>query len=204
MFGPQVLESFTSSYSGKIEVRKLGRSIYVTTSGLTQSGGLINELWSKTFKKLPRSKLVNKRWLILGLATGTVAKIIAQKYAPHQMVGVEIDPLMLEVGYNYFGLDQIPNLDIVTADANDYVHQTKQKFDWVIVDTYIGEQLPEFVYDQKFLRTVKKLTQRAIFNHLFYDTGKKIKAETLVRQLKTLFPTLKLHRELTNLLVICG
>ncbi len=204
MFGPKVLEAFTSNFSGQVEVRKLGRDLYVTTGGLTQSGGLINELWTKTFKKIPKKELLNKKWLILGLATGTVAKIIAQKYAPLQMVGVEIDPLMLEVGYNYFGLDQIPNLEIVTADANDYVHQTKQKFDWVVIDTYVGDQLPTFVYDQKFLIAIKRLAQRAIFNHLFYDAAKKIKAETLVRQLKMVFPTLKLHRELTNLLVICG
>lgn len=204
MFGPKVLEEVKSKVSGLIEVRQLGGSVYVATGGLTQSGGLIHELWSKTFNTIPRSELIGKRWLILGLATGTVAQIIAQKYAPVEMTGVEIDPAMLEIGQKYFSLGQIPGLKITTADANKYVTQTSAHFDWVLVDTYVGEELPRFVYSVKFLQNIKRLSSKAIFNHLFYDTGKKARAELLVNRLKKQFDSIRLHRELTNLLIICG
>ncbi len=204
MFGPKVLEVIESPMNGKLEVRQLGRDIYVTTGGLTQSGGLINELWSKTFKKIPKEQLANKRWLVLGLATGTVAKIIAQKYSPVKITGVEIDPVMLDIGQRYFELKQIPHLEIINLDARRYVLDAKGKFDVVLVDLYVGDQLPKFVYSLQFISGIRKISQLAIFNHLFYDSGKKTKAEALVNQLKSVFPIIKLHRELTNLLVICG
>src|SRR3989344_3246550 len=111
MFGPKVLETVNSRVSGKIEVRKSDWDTYVAVGHLTQSGGLVKELWQKVLTKIPRSLPVkNQSWLILGLATGTLAKLISQKYSPAQMVGVELDPQMIRLGKKYFGLDKIPNL----------------------------------------------------------------------------------------------
>src|SRR3989344_7921193 len=143
MFGPKIVEGFDSKYSGKIEVRKQGRDIYVVTDGLTQSGGLIYELWEKTLKRLGVQYLRFKTWLILGLATGTVAKLISQKYSPTKIVGVEIDPLMLDIGRKYFDLDNIPNLKIINQDAKCYILDAKERFDVLLVDLYIGDQLAD-------------------------------------------------------------
>jgi len=204
MFGPKIVEGFDSKYSGKIEVRKQGRDIYVVTDGLTQSGGLIYELWEKTLKRLGVQDLRFKTWLILGLATGTVAKLISQKYSPTKIVGVEIDPLMLDIGRKYFDLDNIPNLKIINQDAKCYILDAKERFDVLLVDLYIGDQLPAFVYQIKFLEQLGKLGQLVIVNHLFYDQDKKAQARLLTDRLAKIFPHIQLVRELTNLLIICS
>lgn len=205
MFGPKILEIIESPINGRLEVRKWGKDIYVTTAGLTQSGGLIKELWSSTLKKISKNyELKTKNWLILGMATGTVAKIISSKYQPVKIVGVEIDPLMLDIGRKYFGLDNIPNLKIINGDANLYTLRSKLRFDFVLVDLYVGDQLPRFVYQQKFLYRLGKLGQLVIINHLFYDPDKKNKAQELVKSLESRFDQVSLVRELTNLLIICS
>lgn len=204
-FKPQILESINSRVSGKMEVRKLGRDIYVTTSGLTQSGGLIKDLWSKTLKKTAKTHSLEKcSWLILGSATGTLAKIVATHYSPSRMVGVEMDPEMLRIGKEYFELGKITGLEIVQRDANKYIQSTTDNFDWVLVDLYVGDQLPKFVYSDRFISAVKKNGHQAIFNHLFYDPGKVKLAKSLSAKLATKFSHIQLIRELSNLLIVCS
>lgn len=202
MFSPKILEKFQSQYSGELIIKKDFNNIYVTTGHLTQSGGLINEIWQSTFKKVKPPK--NKSWLILGLATGTVAKIISQKYQPTQIVGIEIDPVMISIGKKYFALDKIPNLQIINQDANSYIVNHKSYFDFILVDLYLVDSLPAFIYNPKFLKKLKLLSSCVIINHLFYDPDKKSKAENLVKLLSSSFENIQLHRVLTNLMIICS
>ncbi len=204
MFGPQVLETINSPINGNLEVRRWGKDIYITTGGLTQSGGLIKELWEKTLKRFKIADSRFKKWLILGLATGTAAKIISDKYQPVKIVGVEIDSKMLDIGHRYFDLDAIPNLKIINQDANLYALNSKPCFDFVLVDLYLGDQLPKFVYTPRFIKAIKRISKMAIFNHLFYDAGKKERARELVKTLESHFYQVSLVRELTNLLIICS
>jgi len=196
MFGPKVIEKFKSKHSGDMEVRQGWGYKYVATGNLTQSGGVVADVWKPVIKKYGQK---NKSWLILGLATGTVAKLIPQ---PSQITGVEIDPLMLNIGKKYFDLDQIPNLKILRLSAERYVLRADEVFDFVLVDLYLGDQVPSFVYSKNFLDQLGQLGQLVIINHLFYDDSKRQKAEELLKKLKAIFKKIELVRVLTNLVII--
>lgn len=198
MFGPKTIAQFDSKYSGKVEVRKLGRDIYVTTDGLTQSGGLVKDVWRPLIKKYGQKY---KSWLVLGLATGIVVKLLPN---PSRVVGVEIDPVMLNIGSKYFDLDNISNLEIINQNAQDYILKTQEIFDFVLVDLYLGDQVPDFVYSKKFLEKLGQLGQLTIINHLFFDDIKRQNAQKLVDLVSTIFTGVKLHRVLTNLMIICS
>ncbi len=197
-FKPKVISEFNSKYSGQILVKQDWTHKYVTTGNLTQSGGLVRDVWQPVIKKFARK---NKSWLILGLATGTVARLIPQ---PAQMLGIEIDPVMIEIGKKYFDLDNIPNLKILKLDAKDYLLKTKDKFDFILVDLYLGDQLSSFLYSPKYLKKLRKAGKTVIINHLFYDDDKRKKAQELINKLKVIFQDIRLHRILTNLMIICG
>ena len=202
IFGPKTIAEFKSVYSGQLLVRQDFTNRYVTTGGLTQSGGLVKDIWQSVLKKLSQDyELRTKNWLILGLATGTVAKLLPH---PAGIVGVEIDPVMLNIGRQFFNLDHITNLEIVNQDAQKYLSRSKQHFDYLLIDLYLGDQLPGFVYTPSFLNQVKKHGSVAIFNHLFYDQAKKARAAKLVKVLSSIFPHIQLHHVLTNLMIICG
>ncbi|KKR91312.1 MAG: Spermine synthase [Candidatus Woesebacteria bacterium GW2011_GWA1_41_13b] len=179
-----------------MEVRQGWGYKYVATGNLTQSGGVVADVWKPVIKKYGQK---NKSWLILGLATGTVAKLIPQ---PSQITGVEIDPLMLNIGKKYFDLDQIPNLKILRLSAERYVLRADEVFDFVLVDLYLGDQVPSFVYSKNFLDQLGQLGQLVIINHLFYDDSKRQKAEELLKKLKAIFKKIELVRVLTNLVII--
>ena len=205
MFGPKVLEEFNSPYSGNIRLIQTWGYKYVATAGLTQSGGLVRDVWKPILKKLAHNhKLKPTSWLILGLATGSVADMIAHKFHPQKIVGVELDPIMLDLGRRHFGLDQIPNLHVIQADAKSYVHRSRTSFDVILVDLYLGDRLPDFVYSDPFISRLKKLGQTIVINHLFYDDSKKLTAEGLVKKLDQVFSHIELVRTLTNLMIIAS
>ncbi len=202
MFGlnkPKVLEEVESKFSGTLTVTEGYGTRYVSTGMWTQSGGIITDVWSPVLKKLKNPK--NKSWLVLGLATGTVAHMISKKYQPTKIVGVEIDPEMIHIGKKYFDLDKIPNLEIVNKDASDLSFDIGL-FDITLVDMYLGDQLPKFVYSQKFIKSLPG--DVIVFNHLFYTNMQKENAQKLVDILKKNYSKIQLVRVLTNLMIICS
>lgn len=192
MFGPKLLAQVNSRYSGKLEVHQIWRDKYVSTGFWTQSGGLIQEVWRPVFKKLKVSK--DSTWLVLGLATGSVCRLIPQ---PKKIVGVEIDPVMLDIGRKYFDLHTINNLQILNIDAKNFLARNKFQFDYVLVDLYLGDQIPKFVYTTNFPGRV------VIINHLFYSPIQQQTALNFVAQLQHRFPSVTTIRSLTNLLIVC-
>jgi spermidine synthase len=199
---PQTVEVLDSPYSGKLTVRQAGRDFYITTGTLTQSGNLIKELWTSVFKKItPRKK---SSWLILGLGGGSVAHLISQKYSPSSITGIEIDKHMLALGKKYLHLSTIPNLTIINSDASYFLSHLKVQFDYVLVDMYLADQLPKFVYSQSFIDKLGQIGRVIIFNHLFYDPTNKSAANQLVNATSRSFSSVILHRALTNLLIICS
>lgn len=200
--GPKLIEKYSSKYSGDLLVMQgFGGHKYIATGALTQSGGIIKELWDPILKKIAEK---NKTWLILGLAAGTLATEISHRFSPLKIVGVEIDPTMVEIGKKYFALDSVTNLEIVISDANKYVNSLRTEFDYIFVDMYLSDLLPDFVYTNKFISQLAKNGKKVIFNHLFYDSQKKSGAEKLIEVLEKNFTHIQPVRNLTNLLLICS
>ena len=137
----------------------------------------------------------------MGLAGGSVAKLIP---SPSEIIGVEIDPEMIRIGKQYLGLDKIKNLKIINKDAYKYLKQKLPKFDYILVDVYLGDKLPKFVYTTNFIKRLRFLGKTVVFNHLFLDENMREQARKLVLQLGNHFSDIKMQRVLTNLMIICS
>ncbi|MFH1863767.1 MAG: hypothetical protein ABIJ85_02580, partial [bacterium] len=113
--GTKILEERKSKYNGDIKVVKsLGYGTYIQVEGLTQSGGVVTDVWRTTLKKL-RTKEI-KNCLILGLGGGSAAKLVRKYWPDCKIIGVDIDPVMAELGKKYLGLGQI-RMEIEICDA---------------------------------------------------------------------------------------
>jgi len=177
MFGTKVLEKRISKYNSEIKVMKnLGSGIYIQANGLTQSGGIVESIWNSTIKELRKFRTPELQTvLILGLGAGTVAKLIRKTWPNSKITGVEIDPIMVDLGRKYLDLDKYK----VNVKIQDAAKPLNKKFDLVIVDLYLGGNLPKKFTSIQFSRLVYGYVNEggvAIFNRLLI---KKNKSEVL-------------------------
>lgn len=82
------------------------------------------------------------RMLVLGLGAGAVVKLYNRAYQVESITGVEIDPLIIELGRQYFALNDA-NLQIVIGEAGSFLEKDSQKYDLILVDTF-KENIFEF------------------------------------------------------------
>jgi len=200
----RIIHRSASPISGELIVRELLGQPTLLVEGIPQSGGIVKDLWKKGVKALPKlTKAPNI--LLLGLGGGSVIHLLKKRWPKARVWAVEIDPQVVAVARTYFGLDKVPGLKMITADALNVVsrHQAgveKGKFDLVIVDLYLGKVLPKFAEQEEFIEKLKALlTEKSVlvFNHLLDQEGKRTVFE-FEEKLKKFFPKIKTLRTVSN------
>jgi len=202
----KILATVDSPINGKIEVfRSLAFGTYISVGGLTQSGGIVYEIWKRTLKRIRRQNLFNKNSLILGLGGGSVATLVKKNWPNSKIVGVEIDPCMYKLGEKFLNLKDV---DINEIDAIAFCKKSlkeKSKFDLIIIDLYLGDKFPEKFDSMKFISLVKKLLSPGgivIFNRLYYGEKRK-ESLNFARKVQKIFRNVEYFYPEANLMLIC-
>ncbi len=145
-------------YNADIRVIKDAGKNKLTVNGVHQSSQYIYTFWNYAVEHLHVTRRLSaKKIVVFGVAGGTIIHILSTVFPKAQIVGVDIDAVMIELGMKYFGLRDIPNLRLITADARKFVRKSKEKYDVVVIDIYIARDLPDFLRDTKFLKEVRAM-----------------------------------------------
>lgn len=91
---------------------------------------------------------------IIGLAGGTIAHQFTKVYGPVAIDGVEIDPTIVDVGRQYFGMNE-PNLHVHVEDGRTYLATTQEKYDVVAVDAYQQPYIPFQLTTREFFTLIR-------------------------------------------------
>ncbi len=172
--------------------------------GVSQSGGLVVDIWKKAVREIRNLKLEINNCLILGLGCGNAAMIVSQKWPGTKITGVEIDPVVIEVGKKYFEMDKISNLIVIIGDALK-LRSVSEKWDLVLVDLYLGQDFPKEAESGEFIKGVKKILNKdgvVIFNRFNWGKYKK-QAEDFKKELEKYFPQIQTKKTISNLLIFC-
>lgn len=195
MLGTKILEERDSKFNGHLKVvRTFGMGNYIQAEGLTQSGGIVESIWKSTLKQI-KEKEINSI-LILGLGGGTLAKLLRKKYSNAKITGVEIDPLMIELGKKYLDLDKY-DIDIKIEDTNKFKFD---EYDLVIVDMYSGDNFPKEFESEEFLKKLSKFPI-VIINRLYYG-DKRPDTVRFGNKLEKIFKKVVWHYPEANLMFI--
>mgnify|MGYP001568130972 FL=1 len=196
MLGTKVLEERESKNNGHLKVVKtFGMGTYIQAGGLTQSGGIVESIWKSTLKQIRNKNEEIRDILILGLGGGTLAKLLRKKYPNAKITGVEIDPIMIELGKKYLDLDKY-NIDIKIQDAFKFLEKNTKKYDLIIVDTYLGDKVVEIAgFNPVVARTI-------IFNRLYYG-DKRPDTVRFGNNLEKIFKKVTWFYPEANLMFIC-
>ena len=100
-----------------------------------------------------------QRALILGLGGGTLARLLQARWGRIFIVGVDDDVAILDLAREVGWLPFDGSVEIVVADAFAYVQTCQDRFDYVAVDLFRGEQLVLRAFGKPFLRRVRSLLE---------------------------------------------
>jgi len=165
----------------------------------------LNKLWGHHSKSLnPETKLSGdyydqflvaqlfsdaKTTLILGNAAGT-SMMQTRHFFNTRVDGVEIDPVITEVGKEFFGLVLDDKTRIYHEDARTYLIKNQEKYDVIYVDIFAGSAyVPFHVTTVEFFELVKAaLSEKGVMaiNLHTYPPGAEIK-EYILNTIVTVF-----------------
>ena len=92
-----------------------------------------------------------ERVAIVGLAAGTTARQLTAAYGSIPIDGFEIDPEIVQVGREYFGMT-MPNLDVHIGDGRWNLEQSPHKYDIISVDAYRPPYIPPHMTTREFFQ----------------------------------------------------
>ena len=121
---------------------------------LPAGGGLTGGYWD-AFLALPLlTGRPDGRLAVLGNAGGTVANLFGYAWPQTRIDGVEIDPLVSDVGRRYLGMTN-PKLTVHTADARFWLRGDRGPFDAIVVDAYRQPYIPFHLVSKEFFELVR-------------------------------------------------
>ena len=131
-----------------------------------------------------------ERIAITGLAAGTTARQATEVFGNIPIDGYEIDPAIIEVGKQYFGMT-MPNLNAFAMDGRWGLFTSEQKYTLIGVDAYRPPYIPWHLTTQEFFQLTKEhLTDKGtlVINVGRSPTDRSL-IDALVTTLRTVFPS---------------
>lgn len=91
--------------------------------------------------------------MVIGLAGGTSSKQITKAYGPVPIDGVEIDGKIVEVGREWFDMNE-PNLNVIVEDGRYALRTSDETYDLIAVDAYKQPYIPFQLTSKEFFEEV--------------------------------------------------
>lgn len=206
--GRQILEEVQSPINGKlVVVRDLAWGTHIMAGGLTQSGGVAGEIWKTSLRKLRPWFSDPGQVLILGLGGGSIVGIVRRFWPRAEIVGVDIDPVIVNLGKKYLGLKKL-GIEVKIQDALEYARGAKKKakkYDLICVDLYVGDSFPQKFEEGKFLELIRKLLTKkgvVVFNRLYYGDKRPL-AMKFLGKLQETFGRVEILFPQANIMFLC-
>ena len=108
------------------------------------------------FEHLDWDKLNGDETLLLGLGLGSVPQIIEElfKYRLHY-TALEYDGVIAELAQEYLLHRLESPIDTIVADAEVFMAQNERKFDFVLVDLFVDDEVPAQFDSFTFLESLR-------------------------------------------------
>jgi len=106
------------------------------------------------FNNPPFTERQVRRVGVIGLGAGTIPREFSAIYGPIPIDGVEIDGTIVDLGQQYFHMNE-PNLHVIVQDGRYYLQTTTQHYDVIGIDAYQQPYVPFQLTTVEFFREVR-------------------------------------------------
>lgn len=163
------IESMSSDYNEELHVLLSKGRYQLCTPNAIYSYGDKYDNFTETFNQLQLDDSI-KDVLILGFGLGSIPYMLEKKYGKrYSYTGVEIDDTVIYLASKYVLDDLKSEVQLINADAWNFVQLTEYRYDMICVDIFIDDKIPKIFLTSDFLEIIQSnLTENGIllFNHL--------------------------------------
>lgn len=195
-----------SSVSNSIEVTWNNGELVIDSKNTNYSYGSLQRILKKGLKYIGYERIRKfEKVLVLGVAGGSVIKTLVDdiKFSG-KIIGVELDPEIIEIANTYFKINEIKNLEIVIEDAFEFVLKSKDNFDLIIIDVFQDTSMPSFLFEPHFTQRVNKLLNTngfILFNTMVINEKNRIRNLDYRKKFDDtysirMYPKVEVHNEL--------
>ncbi|SEP61264.1 Spermine/spermidine synthase [Flavobacterium urocaniciphilum] len=179
---PITLYKEKSSISETLEVTLYNGKYLLNTKNTNYSYGSLQTVLKKGLLEIGKNNISEmKHILILGVAGGSVVKTLVNDFNfSNKITGVELDQHVIDIANKYFNLNTFQNFECVIDDAQNFVEETPNKYDLIIIDIFNDKVMPAFLFENDFIHNTKNLLQKKgyiLFNIMDSKIQKKIISE---------------------------
>jgi spermidine synthase len=101
-----------------------------------------------------------KRVLIAGLGGGTIPLVLSELFPDASIDVIEIDESVARVAKDFFFFKQTDLMRVHINDARVFIKRAalkEEKYDYIVLDAFSGDYIPEHMLTQEFLEEVKQV-----------------------------------------------
>ena len=185
---PIVIERRGGILDHELEVRLERGRIVLNTKNANYSFGSLHKVWRKALSNV--EVLKEHKILVLGAGVGSIRKILHEEMGVKaHLTMVEFDPVVLEIGSEYFGFGETPLLCIELADAFEYCRSTQEKFDLILIDLFVDKEMPGYLIENSFWEDMKSCcapNATILLNTIVHDEKSRSRVNTIQKTLSNL------------------
>ena len=94
------------------------------------------------------------RWRLWVWRAASIARLYTELYGPLPIDGIEIDPKIVQVGRDYFGMTQ-PNLNVIVGDGRAALANSPHRYDVIALDAFRVPYIPWHLTTREFMQELR-------------------------------------------------
>ncbi|MBG44061.1 MAG: spermine synthase [Aequorivita sp.] len=166
---------FSSTINGTLEITYVNGKKVLDTENANYSYGSLQKILEIGLTKIDLNTVENI--LLLGMGGGSIIQSLRETFDYHKNItAVEIDPEIIRLAKEEFGISASKNLQITEDDAFHYVKTCREKFQLIIIDLFIDTEVPHIFYGTEFCKNVSKILCKS--GWLIFNIGVNLKNES--------------------------
>jgi spermidine synthase len=135
--------------------------------------------------------------LFIGLGGGSSPKRMWREFPELRLTVVELDPVVVDVGYRYFAVPRDERLRIEVDDGRRYLDEHDQRWDVIVIDAFFADAIPFHLVTHEFLQLARQRLNPGgviVTNAIGAIDGAGSKLfRSVYRTYRTVFPTVLVH-----------
>lgn len=149
---PQTRKVITE-HNGELELTLMNGNLLLDSANSNYSYGSLQRILKYGLSQIPMNTIQSV--LLLGLGGGSVIATLRNDFLfKDHITAVEFDKAVISIARDEFGITTDKQTSIIYEDASQFLAKNDQQFGLIIIDLFIGDEVPQQFYEQLFWNEV--------------------------------------------------